>query len=395
MILLVPMVLTLQAPGPGPLTLAQALARARAHRPVVAEAAALVAEARGLTRTAGTIPNPIASYSWTGAEPRQHAIATQPLDWLLRRSADRAAGRAGESRAAADSTSVLADLGRQVRITFYDALAGAEALRLTTDGAALADSLSRAADARYAAGDISRLERDQVAQEAQRARYAVSLAREESRVAAAAFARAVGESDPAAASPAGSLDDGLALELPARPPLDRLPAVRAAVADSLASAARARSAAIARLPLPEVQGGVEWNAPSTVGEGSTILLGISIPLPLWNQGGGAAAAARARADRDAAAATEARSGANLALSGGRIRLEEAAGRARFDRDSLYPAARRLREQAVAAYRAGETSVLPVFDAMRGERDAALTLVRDLVAFQDALADWNALVGLME
>ncbi|HEV2291581.1 MAG TPA: hypothetical protein VGR60_07060, partial [Gemmatimonadales bacterium] len=84
-----------------------------------------------------------------------------------------------------------------------------------------------------------------------------------------------------------------------------------------------------------------------------------------------------------------------ALQAASVRLEEAAGRAVFDRDSLYPASRRLRERAIIAYRGGETSVLPVFDAMRGERDAALTLVRDLVAFQDALADWNALVGRMD
>lgn len=377
------------------LTLAQALARARARRPTVAEAAALVAEARGATRAAGAIPNPIAAYSWTGAEPREHAVLTQSLDWLLRRGPDRTAGRAGESRARADSTLVLADLGREVRVAFYDALAGAEAQRLTSEGAALADSLARAADLRYAAGDISLLERDQVAQEAERARYAASLAREESRVAGTAFARAVGETDPAAATPAGSLEDGLDQPLPGAPPLDSLPAVRGAVADSGASAALARSASIARLPLPEIQGGVEWNAPNTPGEGSTVLLGIAIPLPLWNQGGGLAAATRARARLAAAAAAEARLAAGQALATARIRLEEAAARARFAGDSLFPAARRLRERAVIAYRSGETGVLPVFDAMRGERDASLSLVRDQVAFQDALADWIALVGRME
>ncbi|MGH7591006.1 MAG: hypothetical protein ACREL2_06170, partial [Gemmatimonadales bacterium] len=102
--------------------------------------------------------------------------------------------------------------------------------------------------------------------------------------------------------------------------------------------------------------------------------------------------AKARARQDAAAAGEARLEVAMALQERTVRLQEAAGRAQFDRDSLYPAARRLRERAITAYRAGATSVLPVFDAMRGERDAALTLVRDLVAYQDALAQWNALLG---
>ncbi|MGB7213402.1 MAG: hypothetical protein WBC97_12340, partial [Gemmatimonadales bacterium] len=106
----------------------------------------------------------------------------------------------------------------------------------------------------------------------------------------------------------------------------------------------------------------------------------------------AAAEAKARARQDAAAAGEARLEATRALEERSVRLQEAAGRARFDRDSLYPAAHRLRQRALTAYSAGATSVLPVFDAMRGERDAALILVRDLVAYQDALAQWNALVG---
>jgi outer membrane protein TolC len=79
-------------------------------------------------------------------------------------------------------------------------------MALTAEQADLADSLARAADLRLAAGDISELERDQVAQEAQRARYAVSLARETARIAQAAFARALGDDGVA---PRGSLEDGL------------------------------------------------------------------------------------------------------------------------------------------------------------------------------------------
>jgi cobalt-zinc-cadmium efflux system outer membrane protein len=375
------------------LSLTGALARARARRPVVAEAAALVAEARGNTRASSTITNPSLSYSATGDSPRRHAIVDQPLDWLLRHGADRAAGRAGEQRAAADSVALMAGLAREVRIAFYDALAGRESLRLTEDGAALADSLAEAAETRLKAGDISVLERDQVVQEAARARYAVSLAREEAGVAAAAFARAIGGADATAVAPVGALDQGLdryAGALAAAP--DDLPAVRAAVADSAAAAEAARSARIAQLPLPDLQVGAEWKNVADPSEGTTSVVGLAIPLPLWNHGGGAAVAARARADRDAAAAAEARLEAAAAVQERSVRLDGAAARARFDRDSLFPAARALRQRALAAYRAGETGVLPVFDAMRGERDAALTLVRDLVAFQDALAERNALLG---
>ena len=387
------LVLALALNGTAPqdsVTLTEALARARAHRPVVMQAAAGVAEARGAARIGTTVPDPVFSYNWTGDAPREHATVTQPLDWLLRHGSDRAAGRAGVARAEADSTATMATLARDVRVAFYDAVAGRRALALTEDQAALADSLARAADARLAAGDISELERDQVAQEAARARYAMSLAREDARVAEAAFLRALGASSPV--EPAGELEDGLDAAPPAATPIDALPSLRAALADSAASAARARGAAIAQLPLPDLQGGVEWNDPTNPNQGATELLGFAIPLPLWNHGGGAAAEARAQARRDAAAAGEARLEMERALEERAVRLAGAASRARFDRDSLYPAARQLRERAITAYRAGATGVLPVFDAMRGERDAALTLVRDLVAYQDALADWNALLG---
>lgn len=371
-------------------TLADALARARSHRPVVTVAAAGVAEARGAARAGTTVPNPVFSYTWTGDTPREHATVTQPFDWLLRHSSDHAAGAAVVARAEADSQNTIATLDRDVRVAFYDAVAASRAMALTEEQAGLADSLARAADARLAAGDISELERDQVAQEAQRARYAVSLAREDDRVAAAGLTRAVG--GPTELVPIGALEDGLDAPLPAAGPLDQVPALRAALADSAASAARSRAQAIARLPLPELQGGVEWNDPTNPAQGSTELLGFAIPLPLWNHGGGAAAEAKARARLDAAAAGEARLEAIRTRDERTVRLQEAAGRARFDRDSLYPAARRLRQRAITAYRAGATSVLPVFDAMRGERDAALTLVRDLVAYQDALAEWNAFLG---
>ncbi|MFI5234750.1 MAG: TolC family protein [Gemmatimonadales bacterium] len=395
MLLITVLLLQAAVPTGDSLTLAGALARARKLRPVVSGAAAAVAEAHGAARVAMTVPNPVVSYSWTGNTPRQHITVDQPLDWLLRRGADHAAGQAGIARAGIDSILTLAELGREVRLAFYDALAGDEALRLTADEASLADSLARAADARLKAGDISQLERDQVIQESQRAHYAVSLAREDQRVAHGAFARALGLDDAPLPEPDGALDDGLTAPLPGVVRSDSLPLVQGALADSAFAAALARSASIGQLPLPSLQGGAEWNDPANPSQGTTAILGFAIPVPLWNHGGGLAAESRAQAARVNAALGETRLDAARALGERRIRLEETARRARFDRDSLFPAARRLRERTVTAYRAGETGVLPVFDALRGEHDAALALVRDLTAFQDALAEWNALVGLME
>jgi cobalt-zinc-cadmium efflux system outer membrane protein len=136
--------------------------------------------------------------------------------------------------------------------------------------------------------------------------------------------------------------------------------------------------------------GVEWGDPTL--PGALGLIGIALPLPLWNREGGPVEAARARAVRASALAREARLDARRQARETRIHLVAAAARARFDRDTLVPAAGSLRARAVRAYRAGETGILPVLDALRGERDIALAALQDQLAFQEALAEWYALSG---
>ena len=54
--------------------------------------------------------------------------------------------------------------------------------------------------------------------------------------------------------------------------------------------------------------------------------------------------------------------------------------------------RKLAGFPTATYQAGETGILPVLDALRSEREAALAGVQDLLAFQTALADWRTLTA---
>jgi hypothetical protein len=60
-----------------------------------------------------------------------------------------------------------------------------------------------------------------------------------------------------------------------------------------------------------------------------------------------------------------------------------------------PAAASVRARAVRAYQAGETGILPVLDALRGEREVTLGAIQDELAFQAALAEWGALIGRAE
>ena len=385
------LMLALQTPADS-VTLEQALQRARTERGTVAAAGAGVAEARAGLRAAGAVPNPTVSYSHSESTPRNHFLVDQPLDWLLRRAPDRNAARAGISRAEADSAVTVAGLLRDVRVAFYRARSARLAEALSAGQAELADSVARIAAARLRAGDISLLEQEQAAQEAARARQAAAVAREAARVGESELARGIAwQGTPP--HPAGPLDAGLdrlpdtTIEVPV------LPTLRSAVADSTAAAARVRSASLGRLPLPTVQSGAEWGDESQ--PGTLAIVGVTIPFPLWNRGGGSVGEARARLDRAAAQTREARLDAEQQVRQARIHLEETAGRARFARDTLLPSAGVLRARALRAYQGGETGILPVLDALRGERDVALAALQDQLAYQEALAEWYALTGRPE
>lgn len=380
--------LALQAPGDS-LSLEQALDRARTERGTVVAARAGVAEARAALRAAGAIPNPTVSYSHSEAVPRNHLLVDQPLDWLLRRGPDRAAARAGVTRAEADSALTLAGLLRDVRTAFYRARASRMAEALAVGQAALADSVARIAAARLRAGDISLLEQEQAAQEAGRARQAASVAREAARADEAELARGIAWTG-LPPHPVGPLDAGLDRLPDTTIDLHALPALRTAVADSSAAAAQVRSTSLGRLPVPSVQSGAEWGDDSQ--PGALAVIGVAIPFPIWSHGGGAIGQARARLDRAAALAREARLDAERQVRQARIHLEETAGRARFARDTLLPAAAVLRGRAVRAYEAGETGILPALDALRGERDVSLSALQDQLAYQEALAEWVALTS---
>jgi cobalt-zinc-cadmium efflux system outer membrane protein len=378
--------------GSDTLTLDQALARSRMARGQLAAATARVAAARAALRVAGAVPNPTVSYSHTESAPRFHLLVDQPLDWLLRRGQDRRAARFGIGSAEADSSLTAADLEREVRVAFYTARAAAVAESLSRAQVALSDSVARISGARLQAGDISLLEAEQARLQAAQSRQSLSSVREGSRIAASDFARAVGLDPLAPPVAAGSLDANLDSPPTGAVTLEKIPSLVAAIADSGSAHALARSAAIGAIPFPTLQSGAEWKDPAEPNAGALAVFGLALPLPLWHHGSGTTAEAQARADEAAARVREARFSAEQRVAAARIHLQESGSRARFARDTLLPAARALSNRAVRAYQAGETGILPVLDALRSERDAALAGVQDLLAYQTALADWQALLG---
>ncbi len=387
--------LLIQAPAPTPLSLSAALRHGVAARGRIGEARAGLAEARASFGLAGRAPNPILSYTYTGDSPRQHLLFDQPLAWLTTRGLDRSAASASIRKARADSIVAVAGVAQEIRTAYFGALGARESMRLVGEQVVAADSLAGLARRRFEVGDISRFEYEQTAQEARRGQQLVSSAREGTRAADAAFISAVAWTDSVAVVADGSLDQELDMALVATDySPDSLPIIVSAVADSIAQALSYRSVQRSRIPIPSLAAGSDWGDVGSPGQHFTVI-GFAVPVPIWNSGGAEARQALARAGRAAAVARETRAEGVRAVAEARARLEESARRARFARDSLVPAARALREQALAAYRAGETSLLAVLDAFRSEREVVLAQIQDFLAFQAALSAWRALFGRME
>jgi cobalt-zinc-cadmium efflux system outer membrane protein len=390
--LLLTALLLLQGPSPETLTLKQAVTRARTSRGTMAAAAARVAAARAALRVAGAVPNPTVSYSHSESPPRFHLLVDQSLEWLLRRGRDLQAARFRIRSAQEDSSLTVAEQDREVRVVYYTARAAIIAESLSIAQSVLSDSVTHISAARLRAGDISLLEAEQARAEAARSRQNLSSVREGAQVAASDLGRVVGLDPAVPPLPVDQLDADLDHVFVRVVEVESVPSVRAAVADSGSAAALARSARIAAVPLPTLQSGAEWEDPTEPNAGALAVFGLSLPLPLWQHGAGSIAEAQARASASAAQVREARLTAAQRIEATRIHLVETRIRARFARDTLLPAARALRQRALRAYQAGETGILPVLDALRSEREAALAGVQDLLAFQTALADWETLTG---
>lgn len=123
-----------------------------------------------------------------------------------------------------------------------------------------------------------------------------------------------------------------------------------------------------------------------------MILGVSLALPIWSRGGESIQETRGAAAEQSALAAEVRLVARARLDAARGRAAESLQRARFARDTLLPEARRVRAGAVRLYEAGQTSVVPMLDALRSERDVTRDVIAELLAFQEARADLTAIRG---
>ena len=120
---------------------------------------------------------------------------------------------------------------------------------------------------------------------------------------------------------------------------------------------------------------------------------VSVSLPLFNRGQGDARKSSAmleqlRAERDAA---RQRISSEIGRAG--LNLETARKQVEFYETKLLPDAERVRQMAIESYRAGQTGLLSVIDAIRNARDVRQAYLQALFDYQTALADLEQAAGV--
>jgi outer membrane protein, heavy metal efflux system len=384
--------------APPVLTLRALLDSVRSNHPSLRAAESRVRAAEGSRTTARAFGNPIIGYQvdqtpFPGGRPlpgmdrEAMTTATLPLEFLYQRGHRMTRANADVRAAEAEASAAGQRLGLDAAMAYYRVALAQVQAATTHDLVGWLDTLvaynrPRVNEGVAAEADLirSQLERDRVASDASMQDAELAQAR-------AALGAYLSDSRGAAPLPTVAMNDG-PLSLPASASLssgaaaavsiDRRPDVRAArerVASSNAAVAGERSMLVRQL-------GATIGTMQTAGT-TSMIAGISLPIPLFDQNRGEVQ--RANAEHDATvfelAAQERTATADIrgAYEAARILTERAALLARRDSTSFLIRAEESRRIALGAYREGAVPLFQVIDAARSWVDARMTYYKTMVA----------------
>jgi len=386
-------------------TLDAVLTAALAQNPLVAAARAHVAAAEGSRQTAGTVPNPIATYWMENTrfpgqgpiplEPEISFYGTLPLEPFLQRSS-RTARASGELRAAqAGVTTAERDVALQAAQAFYRVALAQASLDAVRENRAAVQRLVDYLRTRVAQGASAEGEMIRAEVERDRAETEVTLADVELLRAQAALRSWLGVVDgaplatlrvmaPAAAqlgSPLAPFPDLVTHALAERP---ELVASRGKVEATTGAIDVERSLVIRQL-------GATFGLKRT-GSTNAMVAGVSITLPVFDQNHGEIQ----RATGEHLAAKQEVQWLERAISAEVEAAYQAAARLVTQVAALQPAFLRRAEEsqqiAVGAYQEGAATLLQVLDASRALTDARLIYARALVAANESLYELGVAAG---
>lgn len=387
--------------SPGALTLQAVFDSVRRQHPDIQAAAARVRAAEGARATAGRISNPVGSYqvenvrfggagAVAGLDRETMAMLTLPLEPLYLRGARVARTTADVRAARADVEHEKQRIALEAARAFYRVALARVAVSTGRDLVAWLDSVvayngARVREGAAAEADLIRstLERDRAAAEETMA--AAELAQANAQLAAYVGAPAA---DRDVAVRAG--DDPLAVPLTANAArLDTSslfvarPDIRAA--QERATAATAGILGERRMLIRDV--GVTLGSKRMMGT-TSMIAGVSLPLPLFDQNRGEVARASAERDvaRHALAARERSAVAEVtgAAEAARLLTERASHLSRGGAESFLARADEGRRIALGAYREGAIPLLQVIDAARTWGEVRMTYYRTLYAQHESV-----------
>ena len=381
------------APSPTPsptaepyLTLDQAFALAAANnRTITAARLRRAVDLAGID-VAKEHPNPELRYEQAKETPHQSLTAAQPIELGGKRGRRIAVAEAVARTGEAELALTLADVRAQVRRAYYGLAAAQARVTLALDVQALAGRARDAAQERFEAGEIARLEVLQAGlllsqaeneaasikgeRDASRAELNVLIGRPpaEPTLVAEELAEVTLPAAEIAATTAMTGNAELAV-------LDRQ------VAEAAARAALARAA---QTPDPTLEAAVTHDAPGEFDWGWRFAAGLT--LPLWTRHRAAvhveeATLAQLSAQREALV-QRIQGAIGAALARATVQRQQYI---RY-RDSILPQTREIEDMAEESYRSGQTGLPALLQALQSAREARAKAVQAAFDYQSALAE---------
>ncbi len=365
--------------GPAPMTREAFVERVLRTSPAVASIDARVALGRAGSDAAGRWSNPEVGWQRSAAVSGRRADESEdeltlrlPLVLSGRLGLEREAARASAEAEASRGRGRRVALAREARLAFDAVWASRARVAVLDDASTAVQEARRIVLQRALAGESTgyegqRMEFEAALLEDLRVAAVAEQARAESRATAMLGAN---DTDGAAfeTDPTGAPDPAL----PPEPPIAASPEVEALEHDRLAAEAEATAAGRRGVPEPTLTAGAQWLDAGEAGQGAAYVVGVSVPLPVFDAGRESAAVASARAH---AARTERAERVRLVeTERSRLRAELQARRARraTHQEAVLARAERLRELAIAAWKAGGIELPALLDAHRAFREARLS-----------------------
>jgi cobalt-zinc-cadmium efflux system outer membrane protein len=367
-------------------------ARDNAHLRAV-RARRAVAEAG--VRIAGERPNPEFNAAYTRTAPRMNFTVTQPVEIGGQRARRLEVARNELRLTDFDVDAALRDLRRDLRVAYFNLALSRNARDLARQSVEQASRLVGIAEARFEAGDVAQFEVLQARLAAARASNDLSRAENNERAALAAINQLLNR------APQSPLDLAASLFV-VRQPVDAAQLIsqslsqnvelRTAEQQIVAEQSRLRLARAERIPTPSIGPGIEAFDPS-LAHSYAFTMQVTVPLPIFNRGRPEIARSSALIEQLTAERDDARQRIAAGIGLAALRLEAARQQVDFYETRLLPDAERVRALAEEAYRAGQTSFLPVIDAQRAALEIRQGYLQALFDYQTALADLEQTAGV--